>query len=124
MFKDGRKNGHNEEQSRRPSAVSDDLVQSVDQKICERWRLTISELICECPQMSRTLLYEIIILRLGYHEFCTRILNMLTSAHKTQRMSSAWTFFRAMPQRFLSHIVQVTGNETWDSFVIVETKEL
>jgi hypothetical protein len=32
MFKDGRANVHNEEPSGQPSVVSDDLVQSVDQK--------------------------------------------------------------------------------------------
>jgi hypothetical protein len=40
-------NIHDEEQSGRPSAVSDDLVQSVDQKIYERWGFTISEILCE-----------------------------------------------------------------------------
>jgi hypothetical protein len=44
MFKDGRTNVHNEERSGQPSIGSDDLVQSVDQKICERWRFTVSEL--------------------------------------------------------------------------------
>jgi hypothetical protein len=43
----------------RPSVVSDDFVQSADQ-ICERRLFTISELSCEFPQISRTLLYEII----------------------------------------------------------------
>jgi hypothetical protein len=43
-----------------PSVVSDDLVQSVDQNVCERQRFTISEFSCEFPQISRTLLYEII----------------------------------------------------------------
>jgi hypothetical protein len=42
-----------------PFVVHDDLVQSVDQKICERWRFTISELSCEFPQISCTVLYEI-----------------------------------------------------------------
>jgi transposase len=42
MFKDGRTNVHDEERSGRPSVVSDDLVSSVDQKICERWRFKIS----------------------------------------------------------------------------------
>jgi hypothetical protein len=32
-----------------PSVVSDDLVQSADQKICERWGFTVSELHCEFP---------------------------------------------------------------------------
>jgi transposase len=45
MFKDGTTNVHDEERSGRPSVVSDDLVQSVDQKICERRHFTISELI-------------------------------------------------------------------------------
>jgi hypothetical protein len=72
MFKDGRKNIHDEERSGRPSVVSDDLVRSVDQKICERRRFTISELLCEFPHISRTVLYEIIIDRLGYHRFCAR----------------------------------------------------
>jgi transposase len=44
MFKDGRTDVHDEEGSGRPSVVRDDLVQSVDQIICERWRFTISEL--------------------------------------------------------------------------------
>jgi hypothetical protein len=50
MFKDGQRNVNDEEQSGWPSAVSDDLVQSIDQKICERRTPTISELMCEFPQ--------------------------------------------------------------------------
>jgi hypothetical protein len=33
----------------RPSVVCDDLVHSVEQKICERRRFTISELSCKFP---------------------------------------------------------------------------
>jgi hypothetical protein len=51
-----------------PSVVSDDLVQSVDQKISERWRFTISEVSCEFTQISRTLFYEIITVMI-YHKF-------------------------------------------------------
>jgi hypothetical protein len=43
--------------------VSDDLVESADQKICERWYFTISELSCEFPQISSTVLYEMITAR-------------------------------------------------------------
>jgi hypothetical protein len=50
-----------------PSVVSDDLVQSVDQKICERQHFTISEV------------------RLGHYKFCARwVSKMLMGAHKTQ----------------------------------------
>jgi transposase len=55
MFKDGQTDVHDEERSGRPSVVSDDLVQSVDQKICERRGLKISELSCEFPLFSTQL---------------------------------------------------------------------
>jgi hypothetical protein len=58
MFKDGRRNVHDEERSGRSSVVSDELVQSVDQKIFQRWRITILELSCEFPQNSRSVFYE------------------------------------------------------------------
>jgi hypothetical protein len=69
----------------RPSIVSDDLFQSVDQNIYERRLLTISELSCKFPQMSRTVLREIITIRLGCHnKFCaTWVPKMVTGAHKT-----------------------------------------
>jgi hypothetical protein len=70
-----------------PSILSDDLVQSVWRKICERWHFTISELSCEFPQISCTLLYEIITVRLGYHKFCASwVLKMLMGVHKIYRM--------------------------------------
>jgi hypothetical protein len=76
-----------------PSVVSDDLVHSVDQKICERQRFTISELSCENPQIPCTFLYKIIIVRLCYHKFCARwVLKMLMGKHKMQGMASALTF--------------------------------
>jgi hypothetical protein len=104
--------------------VSDDLVQSVDQNICERQRFTISELLCEFPQISSTLLHEIITVRLGYHKFFTRrVPKMLSGAHKMQGMALALTFLERYHKEgeFLNHIV--TGGETWVSFMNVETKE-
>jgi hypothetical protein len=65
-----------------PSVVNDDLVQSVDQKFCERWHFTISELLSEFPQISHTILYEIITVRLG-------CLEMLMGAHKMQGVALA-----------------------------------
>jgi hypothetical protein len=55
MFKDGRKNVQDGELSGWPSVVSDDPVQSVDQKIHERQCFTISEPLCEFPKISCTL---------------------------------------------------------------------
>jgi hypothetical protein len=51
---------------------------------------------------------------------------MLTGAHKTQRMASALTFlerYHKDEDEFLNHIVRVSGDETWFSFVNVENKE-
>jgi hypothetical protein len=73
--------------------VSDDLVQSFGQTICERQHFTISELSCEFPQISCTGLYEIITVMLGYHKFCTRwVPEMIMSGHKMQRMALDLTF--------------------------------
>jgi hypothetical protein len=57
----------NVQRSDRLFLVSDDLVQSVDHKICEIQLPTISELSCEFPQISGTPLYEIITGGLGCH---------------------------------------------------------
>jgi transposase len=56
MFKDRRTKVHDEERSGRPFVMNDNLVQRVDQKICETRRFTISEFPCEFPQISRTVL--------------------------------------------------------------------
>jgi hypothetical protein len=93
MFKDGRAN-HNEEQIGRPSVVSDDFVQAVDQKISERRCFTISEFSCEFPQISHTVLYEIITVRLGYHNFCASwVPKIFLGEWKTQRNASAFVDF-------------------------------
>jgi hypothetical protein len=90
MFTDGRTNVKDEERSCRSSVVSDGLVQTVDQKICERRRFTNSELPCEFLQTSRTVLSESIVVRLGYRKFYARSFQkVLTGGHKTQRMVSA-----------------------------------
>jgi hypothetical protein len=47
-----------------PSIVSNDLVQSVEEKNCERWCFIISELSCESPQISCSVLCEIVTVRL------------------------------------------------------------
>jgi hypothetical protein len=75
-----------------PSVESDDLIQSVDQKFCERRHFTISEFSCEFPQISRTVLCEIIIVRLGCRKISARLVpKILKGAQKTQTMASALT---------------------------------
>jgi hypothetical protein len=88
LFKDWRNNVNDKKRIGWPFVVSDDLVQSVAQKICERRRFTISEFSCEFPQISRTVLYEIIIATIGYHHKSrTRwVPKLLTGEHNMQRM--------------------------------------
>jgi hypothetical protein len=72
----------------RPSAVSDHLIQNVDQEIGERRRFTISEFSYEFPEISPIPLYEDIAARICYYMFRTKwVPKMLTGVHKTQRMA-------------------------------------
>jgi hypothetical protein len=94
-----------------PPVVSDDLVSSVNQRICERRHSTISELLCEFPQISPILLYEIMTVRLGCHnKFCERrVPKMIAVVHKTQRMTSVFVDFLEQYHKdgnqFLNHIM-------------------
>jgi hypothetical protein len=89
MFKDGRQIFTMKSKVvSRPDIVSDDTVQSVDQKICERCHFTILERGCEFRQISCTVLCKINTVRLGYHKFCAKwVSKILTGVHKTQRMA-------------------------------------
>lgn len=59
-FKNGRTNVHDEERNGRPSIVTDDLLAKVDEKIRQNRRFTITELSLCFPQVTRTLLFEIV----------------------------------------------------------------
>ncbi|KAG8251943.1 hypothetical protein J6590_069118 [Homalodisca vitripennis] len=78
MFNGSRKNVHDENQSGRPSLVTDDLVRAVDEKI---------------QQISHTPLYKTVTNCLGYHNLCSRwVPKMLTDMQKTKRLGSALTY--------------------------------
>ena len=60
IFNEGRENVHDEAQSERPSLVDDDLVRKVNERARDDRRFTISDLSLYFPQISRTLLYDIV----------------------------------------------------------------
>jgi len=60
MFNDGRENVHDEVQSGRPSLLNDDLVHKVNERVRDTRCFTISDLSVHFPQISRTLLYDIV----------------------------------------------------------------
>lgn len=124
-FKNGRTNVHDEDKVGRPSLVSDDLLNNVNEKVRENRRFTITELSDFFPAVSRSLIHEIVTEKLGYHKFCARwVPKLLTDVHKTTRMSSAIDFlfrYDLEGEEFLNRIV--TGDETWVSYVNTETKQ-
>jgi len=60
MFNEGRENVHDEARSGRPSLVNDDLVRKVNERVRDDRCFTISDLSLQFPQISRTLLYDIV----------------------------------------------------------------
>ncbi|GBN96509.1 hypothetical protein AVEN_84905-1 [Araneus ventricosus] len=72
QFNDGRTNVHDEARSGRPSVVNDGLVSKVNEKIRENSRFAIRMLCDEFPQISKTVLHEIVTNRLNYRKLCSR----------------------------------------------------
>jgi len=60
MFNEGRENVHDEARSGRPSLVNDGLVRKTNEIVRDDRRFTISDLSLHFPQISRTLLYDIV----------------------------------------------------------------
>ncbi|GBN60837.1 hypothetical protein AVEN_202161-1 [Araneus ventricosus] len=57
-FKAGREKVHDDSRSGRPSVITDDMVASVEAKILENRRFTISTLSNDSPEVSRSVLYK------------------------------------------------------------------
>ena len=51
---------HDEARSGRPSLVNDDLVRKVSERVRDDRSFTISDLSLHFPQISKTLLYDIV----------------------------------------------------------------
>ncbi|GBO34908.1 hypothetical protein AVEN_272329-1 [Araneus ventricosus] len=64
QFNDGRTNVHDKARCGRPSVVNDGLVAKVNEKIRENRRFTLRMLFDEFPQISKTVLHEIVTNRL------------------------------------------------------------
>jgi len=124
LFKEGRMNVHDEERSGRPSVIKDDMVEKVNTTIRGNCRFTISELSFEFPQVSRSVIYNIVSEKLGYKKLCARwVPKMLTDEHKQKRLAAAHQFLQHHQiegDQSLDHIV--TGDETWISYTNMESK--
>jgi len=60
MFNVVRQNVHEEARSGRPTLVIDDLVRNVNERVRDYRRFAISDLSLHIPQISRTVLYDIV----------------------------------------------------------------
>lgn len=72
LFNEGRTNIHDEDRSGRPTVISDELTQKVDEKIRQNRRFTIDELHQTFPQVSRSVIYAIVSDKLHYKKMCAR----------------------------------------------------
>jgi hypothetical protein len=70
-FNEGHENAHNDPRSSRPSVVNEDLVSAGEEKIQENRRFTISSLSLHYPQLSRSLLHEILTDKLCFQKLCS-----------------------------------------------------
>jgi transposase len=88
-----RENVHDDPRSGRPSVVNEDLVHAVDEKIQENRQFTISSLSLHFPQISWSLLHEILSDKLCFRKLCSRwVPKMLTDEHKMRQQASVLTF--------------------------------
>ncbi|GFW61800.1 histone-lysine N-methyltransferase SETMAR [Trichonephila clavipes] len=124
QFNEGRSEVHDEERSGHPSLITEELVRAIDEKIKENRTFTISALAMEFPQISRSLMHEIVTDKLKFHNLCARwVPKILTESHKTKRMGCALEFLTRYHEGgvdFLSQIV--TGDETCVSYDTPESK--
>ena len=81
---DGHNDVHDEGGQGRKSVVSDDLVQQVDRMVKENSTIRLTDLSTEFPEVSRSVLYSIVIERLDYKKLCACwVPKMLTEGYKT-----------------------------------------
>jgi len=72
MFRNGRTDVHDVERSGRPSVITDALKEKVNRFIRENRHFTIGEVYEQCPEVYRTVVYEIVIEHLQYRKICAR----------------------------------------------------
>jgi hypothetical protein len=85
-FNEGREYVHVDPRSGRPSAVNEDFVRAVDEKIQENRRFTISSLSLHFPQSPQSLLHKILSDILRFRRLCSRwVPKMLTDKHKIKQ---------------------------------------
>lgn len=124
QFNEGRDQVHDNERSGRPCLVNEELVRTVEELVKENRTFTISHLSTKFPQISRSLLHEIVSKKLNFRKLCARwVPKILTEQHKKQREDSVLDFltrYNKDGDDFLSKIV--SRDETWVAYETPESK--
>ena len=82
MFRNGQADVHDAERSGRPSVITDALKQKVNHIIRDNRHFTISEVYEQCPEVSRTVVYETVIEHLQYRKICARWARRLSGTRR------------------------------------------
>jgi hypothetical protein len=90
------------------------LKNRIDQHIRTNRRFTLDEIHEKFPQISSSLIHEIVMEHLHYKQICVRwVPQMLTEEHKSKCMGAALTFLERYHQEGDTFLDQtVTGDET------------
>jgi len=72
VFRNGLTDVHDAERSGRPSFITDALKQKVNRINRENRHFTIREVYEQCPEVSRTVVYETVTEHLQYRKICAR----------------------------------------------------
>jgi len=104
---------------------NEDLVRAVEEKIRKNRRFTITSLSLHFPQISLSLLHEIVSDKVKFRKLCAQwVPKMLMEERKLKRQASTLYFltqYREEGVNFLSHVV--TGDETWVSHEAPKLKQ-
>lgn len=124
-FKDGCENIHNEACSARPPLITDELVASVEVKIHEYRRFTITTLSDEFPDVSsRSVIYTIVSGYLNFKKLRSHWVILLMEKHKTKRYKWSSCFLTRYDKEGHNMLNQIgTGDKTWVSRFMPETKQ-
>ncbi|GFY30222.1 histone-lysine N-methyltransferase SETMAR [Trichonephila clavipes] len=124
-IEDGRTNVHDEERFGRLSVITDDLIQAVETKIRENRRFTIATLSLEFPEVSRSVVYEIVTKDLNFKKLCYRwVARILTAEHEEKRFAISLDVLIRYEEEWDDMLSRnITGNETWVSHIIPESKQ-
>jgi hypothetical protein len=86
-FSERRTDVHDEQRSGRPSLISHEIHQEIEEEIRAKRRVTVRELHHIIPEVSKTTIHEVVTEKLGYRKLCARgVPKRLTDEHKTKRM--------------------------------------